>query len=632
MKKKLFLSRALKVLLYIEVGYVLLASIFLNLGVIPKLINTGPDELKIDYSWAISFFPSTVYVRNANFRVQDRNVQLFGKLSGTFLFISLPKLLKRQFVVHYLEGQNLKFFFRLRRKPEEIVKLSKDAVPPIPGLTDMTKPTTPKKPSDPSEENRQWRLRMDHVHIASISEIWFDRFHFEGNASVRGGFYLKPSHAVEVYPAVLSFSDGKLAGSGEPFLEHISGAIHTHLPLLNTTDGEEEPIPPHVNATIELHAPIKGIESANAYLKSIKWLVLSGGEGQLNVKVGVEKGVLMPGSHVEAVSKAITAQIWQQKVVGDGLVSWTLVDGEPRKGIAEVKLDRFALGRMQDKGPALIKGQGLIITLESENPDLDDPVKHPRARVQIPNARIEDLSYLNGFLPSGPGIKVLGGQGILDADFAIGGNEKDSGHIKIEAPVWKAEIAEHTLEGKLGVGVHISGGSIERGKIKVSELLLDLQSIKAEDGPSDWWAKVRIFGADFGWKNSTELSGKVDVKAKDATLLTKLYLTGKGKPLPGFVAGLLDFPDLKLSAQVKLDKEGFLVRYLEADAKNSRLRGWLGKRGKERHAMALLEVGLLAAALEVSDDDTRVIINDAIKWYQNHSAKGLSQFTSSLSK
>lgn len=626
MSGKLYIKKWLKIFIGLELAYVVIAAIVLNVGLISRLINTNPAELKIEYSFALSPFPAMAYIRNASFRIQDSNVQLFGKLNNTFLVLSIPALFHRQFETSRLDGGNLKFLFRLRRKPGVLRKIKLEALPSIPGLPDLSKPEKKKKAAEPSDDSKQWRIRLNHVHIAKISEIWFDRYHFLGDASVEGGFYLKPSHAVEVFPAVLTINSGSLVGDNEASLEGISGEIHTELQRINTTDGEEDDIAPRLSGAVALHAKVKGIEAANAYLQGVKWLRLSGGEGKTEIDVHIKDGKLIPESSIEIFSKGITADIWRQRAVGDGYVHWRLVDGKSPRGVLELVLDRYTLGPSGDKGPALIKGKNLSVVLEGQGSGIEDSLKNPRAHVVIPHAEIEDLTYLNGFLPKGPGLTLVAGHGTLDANLSIGGDKDDSGTIVIDAPQWKAKIADHLIDGRMLIEIDVKGGSIENSRVKVKQAKLDFKAVALNDGQKDWWATARILDAAFEWKDEIRLAGKVDLKAKNASLLTTLYLTGKGKPLPGLVGSLLEFPDFQLAAQVKLGPEGFAVRYLEADSAHSRLRGWMSKRGKQSHAMALVEVGPLAAALEVNEAETRVIINDAQKWYLAHSPSGLAQY------
>ena len=258
--RKIFARPIVLVLVAIELLYVLASGIFLNAGFLPKLINTGPDDLDIHYSFAFSPFPAFVYARNANFRIQDHNVQLFGNIRNTYILVSPSNLFKRQFLAHYLGGSGMKFLFRLRRKPADMKKINLEALPEIPGLKDLAKPLH-RKPPDPEADKRAWRVRMNHVSISNLEEIWFDRYHFLGKASVHGGFFVRPSHEVEVFPATLKISKGSLIGNDSLSLEKISTDIHFRLEHADTTDGQEEPLAPKISADVKIQSQLKTLLS-----------------------------------------------------------------------------------------------------------------------------------------------------------------------------------------------------------------------------------------------------------------------------------------------------------------------------------------------------------------------------------
>ena len=106
--------------------------VFLNRGLLFRLVNTDPSDIWLEYDSAYSPFPGLVYLRNARFRAQDSNMQLHFTLDRARVEVDLFALTRKEFVTNELRGEGLDFRLRFRRDEKEMESAALRALPEIP--------------------------------------------------------------------------------------------------------------------------------------------------------------------------------------------------------------------------------------------------------------------------------------------------------------------------------------------------------------------------------------------------------------------------------------------------------------------------------------------------------------------
>lgn len=599
------LRRTLWGLAIVELVYLVAANGFLNSGVIQRLINTDKDKIRIEYGLAYTILPAVVHLRALRFWIQDNNIQIHFALPSVAVVVNPFAFAKKQFHALSVRGDDLRFLFRFRRKPEEAVKLEMEEYPHLPEVLTILKPTP-----TPDDGSPPWQLRLDGVHISSIRELWFERYRYVGPASVRGGMYLYPSKLAEVYPAVVEFGGGDVNVAEVPAATGVKGVIEAKI---DRFDGDKVPdleLLRYTKAHVRLSAKVTTIPLVESYLAKNPWLKHLTGHGSLESDVRIDKGIVKAPSYFRVAAEEIEAAVLKQKIRGGGQVEW-LADTDEAQSFGVLFAD-FQLVH-QDHPTWKIVGNGLKASLVSKNLSMLESFTPFAFDFDLPKARITDLRYVNAYLPAGGRTKLEGGTGDLEAKLHLSSEpRRDHGYFRVAAKEAQLRYGKKDIAGDAKVKLLLEKSDIAQGTLDFKGSTVELTRVRGSESDRVWWGKLSLPVAllNLGRNRSAEV--EASLMGKDARPILEMIV---GDGLPGWASGIVAFPDLKLEARMEVDEEELRVTRVNAEGGANKLWGHLTVNENGKEGRVLVKAGPLAAGVEFDGKDSHLKLNDAYKWY-----------------
>jgi len=615
--------RALKIaallLLSIEIVYVLAANVFLNAGILQRLINTDPQEIQLDYKWAFSIVPGVAHVRGIAFRIQDSQLQIYFTMSSVTVGVNLNALRHKEFHATNVSGEDLSFRLRFRRvlRPD-IISIVK-TLPPIPGIEGIGKmpPDNKPPPSNP------WRVRLGRVHIKNLYELWIDSVRYAGRATVNGGMFLKPGHEAAVHQSSLDLESGQLSVENVPVLDAISGKIVTELIHSPAEKLEGLELLNRFRGQIQLQSELRSLELLNYSLRETKWAFRGGGKGSLKMNLFFADGAFGENSYLEARSGEIRARLWEHALEGEGLVNWQVERaGADLLSHVRIELENYHMGKSTSlRYP--VEGKKFLLEARSRNVHFKKPLSDLAINLKIPRAVITDVGYVNSFLPRQSGVQFMGGSGYLEADLNIDPHRKEfnTGWVTVGAKSVDVAVEQARVRADVEARWKVRTDNWDSSPLDVKGSIIQLKALQTTGEPQGWWANIRVNEGLVNLNQDTRVKGTIAVEARDARPVMDVYLRAQNDSMPGWVKDVLEFRQLRLGFSVEIDDKKFALTDIRAEGDHTELQGWMKNRDDDRRGRFLLKWGPFAAGLRVEGEDVGLRLQDAISWYKQQKSQ-----------
>jgi hypothetical protein len=252
-------------------------------------LNESPESGLLDYESASSRLPGTVHVKNFRFRDRDPKAEWSVELAEADLTYSLVDLLRRRFHVTRVTGRGLVFHARNRLTSAEATTARARRLPPIAGFPDppLLAPAAPRPPAT----GKEWSLLVENLDVDSVREIWIDDYRYTGDARLTGGFLLRPNQQAEIHPTELVSQTGVLRSGTQVLAEDVKVRIGARFPAWEPRRFPGSQVLRLVIGKVEASLRLPTAELLSRLIGEPGGTRLEKGDGRLNVKASVERGV-----------------------------------------------------------------------------------------------------------------------------------------------------------------------------------------------------------------------------------------------------------------------------------------------------------------------------------------------------
>lgn len=588
--------------------YAVPATIFVNRPYLTDEINTWEDG-ELHYKWAISLFPAFVSVFGFEMRHQDRNVQWTANIDRVSTLINPFALFRQEFQTVWVRGTGIDYVFRFRqRKPGPV----REALRPLfPGLG-------PKEKRAPqSGEKKLWKIYIRGIKLTNLRDIWFEEYRFKGKAHVSGKFRIQPKQEVFVGPAYLDIDSGQI-NMGEKFVGDIGSAnFRVELTPFHP-DFVDEARMRFVNVEGEMDIEKMHFDVLNLYLLNSPWVHIEKGPGKLHCHLDLRKGSFHEKTSLKAEADETEVHLFGQTLHGKTLAEWKIVPEGKDKILTShfsVGLEKFSL--LEKEGKQYAKGDSLKVTLKSPDLELDKFLNLVAGRLDVEKLDVSDLSFISDYFPAYSDVKVKKGKAALDGFLNFG--EKgadDSGQVKIKVSDGALAYKDLLFNVQADVDVNLPKGHVKKRQFETKGTVVNVTSQFLDKA---WSGIVKIETGEITLAKPFQFSGKILTQMTDLSPFLAIY--AEGKPVPGVLATLLSVKDVKATTDVSTNQKETRFERAELTSDKLKLNANLKYSKDDSQTFVLAQFGPFAVGIEKTAHSNRVILNDAIRWFQKYKLK-----------
>lgn len=485
MNTKSFVKRIVKAVVVIEVGYLVLANLFLNLPLTQSIVNQiKPEKFGVYWERAWTFYPFRVHALGVSVNGQSRSQQWQVDLPSASASIAVLPLIFRTVKVRNVVGDSVSYYQRPRLQPDNDFAATREYFPPIRDREINQANLTPKKKRKP------WDILLQDIQVTGNHEFWV----YQLRGAVEGDLEVDLNFQTQGGP--FSVSDGEV----DLRLDALTINGDQELLRQATVKGDVEILPlvlkqhkglkvlPFLVVDAEVDGDVDNLSFLNLYLGNFQGMKVDG-MGAVSGRLRLDQGKLLPGTDLAVSARELALNLMSHRAVGSGNISLDVSAEEPDALNLTVQFDDLNAFHESDLRP-LFSGEGLAITgtgktsmqiIQAQGPGMS------KLSVIVPVVRVLDLSVYQRYIPEKWQFKLHGGVGELHARADL---LKTSFNAEMTLTSKDADVGvkDYRFSSDLDLGLNIDNPSFASALVDISGTYIRLGDSKLstkEQGQSD---------------------------------------------------------------------------------------------------------------------------------------------------
>jgi len=485
--------RIITTLVIVEIAYLVLVNLALNLPITQTLVNQHkPEKYAVKWVKAWTWHPFRIHARGISANGQTSSQQWQAETPAASASIAILPLLQKSVRIHSVVAEDIVYYQRPRPKPHKDYAATRDFFPPIRGREIDKIPLTPA----PKKKGNGWKIIVEDIHASGSHRLWV--FQIKGelrgtlkadvNFETRGGPFSLDNGQMDVVIDSLAINDNQQI-SNQGFLK---GTLEFS-PFVPSENRGVKSLG-FVKVDAEVDTMVENLEFLNFYLHNLQGMNLDGA-GKLSGRFHYEQGTLLSPTSLAVTANELQLKLRSHEANGTGDVTIKVDDAEPEKlGIGI----RFATIEVVHEGDETshFSGENLLLTTAGSSrllPWQDRRSGARHASVTIPRVRIPDLTVYQRYIPDKVALTLNGGQGELEGQAALTSTSLEAG-LHLRSSGADISFSDYHFMTNLDLGVNIDMPSFGSGRLDISGTRIQLTDARLASQGKD---KTKPWNASF---------------------------------------------------------------------------------------------------------------------------------------
>jgi hypothetical protein len=422
------------------------------------------------------------------------------------------------------------------------------------------------------------RAVVDHVTMhadlkldSKDADIGIKDYRFNSDVDVALLSYTDDVPGLDVGGTYIHLSDARLANgdkrvsdSWEARIEVDEGRLNFNLKdevaesglLQAVTAQDARTLFEQADGDLTLSGKVSSLGWLNQLLKNDYQTVITG-SSDMQARLLLQGGWPAAGTRLDVLPSNLSVSVLDYIAEGEGAVSLNLEEGGQRPdALFSVEL-KDAVFRRQHEETAFIEHVQLTLEGEARDMTFDGPTENLALRLQIPKARVTDMTVYNLYLPENSPLRLLDGEADLVADVRME-PKTASGFVTLKTDKLRTRLDAQEIAGDVTANIKITGGTPRNMDFDItgSTLLLDNITVAGKqdvvDG-SDWSARVDFTRANTVWKKPVQLNAEADIEMQDSTPIVAMLSNHRNKN--GWIEQMLTVGKIEGKATMNMQKD-----------------------------------------------------------------------------
>ncbi len=593
-----WVRRIVILLLGIEVGWLIIAHLFLNTPLGPWAINRKPEKYTVSWERVLTPYPAKVYVTGFSLEQKTPNIGVT---------ITADKVKARVGILPFL----LKTMRATGVEVEGVsVKLDRSGGSGLP----KSKKT-----------KAGLKIKLLGVTVHSIKEFGFDDVSIIGGTSGgTGSFEMQVRRDMEINDADLHWDDAVIDLGEESLAEALDIGFRGGFSPFNPKVEKGLAMLAHLSGDIDVNGHVRSLVPLKIFFAGTKWIEKLDGEGDVAVALKLKDGLLQPGTVIDVDADELLLDFMGFRATGVGRVDGKVDSGEEtREAFVAVTFDDFEFGRQAEEQP-LARGTGLVLETRSEGIGAAEMLSGMNVTLDLPEANVPDISFLSRTLPPDAGVSITGGLASLAVHMeAQSGREKAEGIIQLKGEDLSGSFQDFDFKTDLDFTTRISGNDWDNFEVRLAGTEFKLfdgvfhhPDVEVTRG---WWMTLEVPEGRANFAMPLEAEAEVDLSMRDTRVIVALF--AEMKSWIRHFDGLLTVEDVVGHTQAAVADKELSLRELSLEGDKLEVLGELelGQEG-ERSGLIWARVGIFKLALERIGDEREWKMINAREWFDEKRA------------
>lgn len=487
------LVRTLKLLIGLEIGYLLIINAALSLPLTQSLINSiKPDKFSISWTRAWSLYPFRVHVMDLSLNGQARSQQWQLDTPEGSASISVLPLLLKQVNISDIDAVDVSYRQRPRPKAGKDYSSVREFFPPITGRELETNP--PALP--PRKTGHSWRIKLSNASVRGEHRIWLyqAQLQLQGTASVdlslqtRGGPLAIDKGQLDLSTVSMSLNrDKQVLQNGQ-----INGTLSLDPIVVRENKGSKAL--KFLDMDVNIQTQAQSLAFLNLYLQAFQGMEVTG-SGELDGRLVLSQGKLLAPTDFNIDTDALALNLLKYHTEGNGTIRIDVPEETPETRFA-ISFSQLQTHYKQESIP-MLTGDGLVISgsgSRSIMPVGEDRFEPKSLSLTIGELGVPDLQSYQRFLPDKWALKLRSGEGQLKGSLSVDQRRFDA-DLKLTSERAKLGIKDYQFNSSLDARTKMSSPDLSSGEFDLSGTYVKIDDAKigTEDEQSKpWFAAINI--------------------------------------------------------------------------------------------------------------------------------------------
>ena len=345
------------------------------------------------------------------------------------------------------------------------------------------------------------------------------------------------------------------------------------------------------------------------------------GAGGIQSEIHIQSGMLEQGSRLDIVPQEISVEFLDYLASGDGAIALEVTEGGATPDVAlNVKVRDAELKRKQEEQVFVEEvDMQLQALIRDINPGKEN--EEIQLSLQIPSARINDMSSYNSYLPPQSPLAITGGEASLVADIELQ-PQAAGGYLKLESHGLSARVDEQDISAALHADIRLSGGTPRDMHFDISGSTITLNEVKVVGEESnfredDWGTDINFTQASTVWKKPIQLDVEADITMTDSIPLVSMLANHRGKH--GWLEKALTVDDVAGNFNLQIANQQIVVPYAFAGSDNIDVGAKAIISEDSRNGRVFVRYKALKGILKVDDGKRNVDVLKAREKFDSYS-------------
>jgi hypothetical protein len=579
-----------------------------------RLMNGRPELFQVHYTSAWTLIPMQLEVRGFQLSMQDRSVQIMITADRVHGNLHPWTLIQQRFVATQVEAEGVTMRVRPRMAKGDPMEKYLAEFPPIAGYETAVLDVSSNEVQ--AKDIRPLSLEFTDLKVTHLRELWIDRMRYTGDADVSGGLQYEPLRKLAIDDGHFTDKNSKLVmiAPNELAVAHVDARVSLNEVSLSAFD-----FPALVGLTAHVELSASAPPSfLNDYLVNaggLSTLSVSGAEGQLELTLDVDKGLVRDGGKLTFASKRIAVRLPVVEVWGAADVK-----GFAREGRLLLAVDINQAGLRRRDGEHLMTAERFSLHTNS-------PAELPKAIdvdavLTLSGGKVEKLSLLNEYVPEGTGVQLAAGSGVMNGSLRLDSvPPRGRGEFDLVASDVSVQNRAATVKGKLLVSAKLKSIDLNTGAMDLSSTIAIEEATLVAQGRS--WPRLwlRAVADPCVLTPNAKVLWSAKVTVGSSNLQPLLAIVSANVPLPGVLSMFTDSPNVKAEATLVVREDGVELPKLSLVSSNVRVEGAVSLREAsatdpklEPWGQVVAHLGALSAGVQLDGPKVSVVFGDLVAW------------------
>lgn len=481
---KTYIFRILKILVIVEVVYLLVFNLALNLPMTQTLINQiKPDKFAVYWDKAWTWHPFRVHAEGVSVNGQSASQQWQVDLPAASASIAILPLAAHTVKIYNIAGESVSYFQRPRLKPDKDFAATQEYFPPIRDREVSQASLAIKK------KRKAWDIQLDDIEATGSHSFWV----YQLKGAIEGD--LQADLNFQTHGGPFSVNNGKVdlkvntltINGDQDVLRQatIKGNVAILPVVLKQNKGLK--VLPFLQVDAEIDGDVDSLAFLNLYSANFHDMKIDG-KGKVAGRVKIDQGNLQPGTDFAVSASELSVDMMSHRAEGNGAINMNVSADRPEDLNLSIKFDKLSAYHEGDNRP-LFSGEDVeIAAIGSPSMSLDPDEQSPVSTLAltIPVVKVPDLAVYQRYLPKKWQFKLHGGTGELYTNVEL---LKTSFNADLKLSSEKADVGikDYRFHTDLDVGLKVDSPSFAAASIDMSGTYIklgDSQLSSAKKGDS----------------------------------------------------------------------------------------------------------------------------------------------------